>query len=96
MTIRIRPQRPNGSERPTRSMMDMRAAISTWAAGPATWRFIAVKKFLSRAKELDALRFRAPDTMNGIISELCKKYNNTHLWIQRPLLKASPITDHRR
>ncbi|HMH23733.1 MAG TPA: hypothetical protein VK563_18230 [Puia sp.] len=47
----------------------------TWLRGD----FGSARRFFSRAKELDALRFRAPDSMNGIISELCKKYDNAHL-----------------
>ena len=50
--------------------------------GQLTWQrsdFGSAQRYFSRAKELDALRFRAPDSLNGIIRELCKKYENAHL-----------------
>jgi tetratricopeptide (TPR) repeat protein len=40
---------------------------------------VEARLFFSRARELDALRFRAPDSINTVIAELCKKYDNTHL-----------------
>lgn len=39
----------------------------------------AAKKQFVEAKELDLLRFRAPDTINKIITGLSAKYNNVHL-----------------
>jgi tetratricopeptide (TPR) repeat protein len=36
-------------------------------------------KYFSKAKDLDGLRFRAPDQFNQIISDLCHKYPGTHL-----------------
>jgi tetratricopeptide (TPR) repeat protein len=39
----------------------------------------AAKKQFVEAKELDLLRFRAPDTINKIIAALSAKYNNVHL-----------------
>jgi len=41
--------------------------------------FTQAKEYFSKAKALDALRFRAPDQVNGIITQLCQKYPNTHL-----------------
>lgn len=41
--------------------------------------FGQAKTYFSRAKELDALRFRAPDSINSIIGQLCHKYENAHL-----------------
>ena len=35
--------------------------------------------YFSKARELDALRFRAPDTINTIIGQLCRPYKNVHL-----------------
>ena len=46
------------------------------------------KTWLSKAKELDALRFRAPDTINTIILELCNKYKNVHLVDTRMVFEA--------
>lgn len=40
---------------------------------------IRAKKYFSNAKALDMLRFRAPDTLNTIISQLCGKYKEAHL-----------------
>jgi tetratricopeptide (TPR) repeat protein len=34
--------------------------------------------YLARAKDLDALRFRAPDTFNTIIDRLCKSYDQVY------------------
>jgi tetratricopeptide (TPR) repeat protein len=34
--------------------------------------------FYSNAKELDVLRFRAPESINSIINNLCLKYDNIH------------------
>ena len=41
--------------------------------------FVLASKYLASAKELDALRFRAPDSINGLISALVKKYPVAHL-----------------
>ena len=41
--------------------------------------FSVAKEQFVKAKELDLLRFRAPDTMNIIIREMAKKYKNVHL-----------------
>ena len=46
------------------------------------------KNYFSKAKELDALRFRAPDTINAIIGQLCRKYKNTHLVDTRAAFEA--------
>lgn len=35
-------------------------------------------RYLSRAKDLDELRFRAPDTFNTIIDRLCKSYDRVY------------------
>lgn len=37
------------------------------------------KDFFFKAKELDGLRYRAPEEMNKIILQLCDKYQNVHL-----------------
>ncbi len=47
------------------------------------------KNYFSKAKELDALRFRAPDTINAIIGQLCRKYKNTHLVDARAAFEAA-------
>jgi tetratricopeptide (TPR) repeat protein len=37
------------------------------------------KTYFDKAKDLDALRFRAPQQINDIIAQLVKKYSGTHL-----------------
>lgn len=39
----------------------------------------AARVWLDKARELDELRFRAPDTLNGLIASLCADFSNTHL-----------------
>jgi len=39
----------------------------------------AAKQWFSNARDLDNLRFRAPDTLNTIIRGLCGRYDNTYL-----------------
>jgi tetratricopeptide (TPR) repeat protein len=41
--------------------------------------FGEAKAWLDRARELDGLRFRAPDELNVIIAQLCHGYDNAHL-----------------
>jgi lysophospholipase L1-like esterase len=36
-------------------------------------------KYFTRAKDLDGLRFRAPEQFNQVISDVCHKYPGTHL-----------------
>jgi lysophospholipase L1-like esterase len=51
-------------------------ATAAWQRGDYT----TAKQDFLLAKDLDALRFRAPETLNEIIDTLCKKYHtNTHL-----------------
>ncbi len=53
--------------------------------------FPSAKQAYIRAKDLDALRFRAPEDMNAIITQLCGKYPNTHLVDTRAVFEsASP------
>ncbi|HEY3372368.1 MAG TPA: hypothetical protein VGK10_16050 [Prolixibacteraceae bacterium] len=54
--------------------------------------FINAHRYYSNAKELDALRFRAPDAINVIIDKLCKKYNNIHFVDSKKKFMAS--SDH--
>jgi lysophospholipase L1-like esterase len=42
-------------------------------------RISEARHYLSRAKDLDGLRFRAPEQINTIILQLCKKYPGVHL-----------------
>ncbi len=51
--------------------------------------FVSAALYYESAKELDALRFRAPDSINGVIRELCGKYGNVHLVDARAAFKAA-------
>lgn len=52
--------------------------------------FGLASKYLESAKELDALRFRAPDSINGVIRELVKKYSSVaHLVDARSAFAAA-------
>ncbi|SDS46877.1 GDSL-like Lipase/Acylhydrolase family protein [Mucilaginibacter mallensis] len=42
-------------------------------------KYVLAKQQYDEAKELDMLRFRAPDAMNQIIVKLSQKYNDVHL-----------------
>jgi lysophospholipase L1-like esterase len=42
-------------------------------------KYQQAKKEYIKAKELDLLRFRAPEALNGIITQLVKQYSNVHL-----------------
>ncbi|MHA4809666.1 hypothetical protein ACX0G9_16250 [Flavitalea flava] len=46
------------------------------------------KTWFSRARDLDALRFRAPDSLNTIISTLCHKYAGAELVDTRTAFEA--------
>ena len=53
--------------------------------------FSTARTRYNRAKELDALRFRAPDQINYLIRALCRKYENVHLVdAEAAFMAASP------
>ncbi|HEY8956801.1 hypothetical protein [Chitinophaga sp.] len=39
----------------------------------------AAKTYFDKARDLDALRFRAPSKLNKVLLDLCSKYKNAHL-----------------
>jgi hypothetical protein len=55
-------------------------------------QYSTAKADFIRAKEEDALRFRAPEGINDIIDELSRKYDNTHLVDTRGVFEAA--SDH--
>jgi len=55
----------------------------------AEGKFSLAANYYESAKELDALRFRAPDSINGVIRELCGKYGNVHLVDSRGAFQAA-------
>jgi len=57
-------------------------ARCNYELGKIAWRqgnMIRQKHTLLKAKDLDGLRFRAPEKMNEFISELCKTYSEVYL-----------------
>ena len=45
----------------------------------STGDFQKAKTYFERAKDLDLLRFRAPEELNQIIGQVCTQFNTTHL-----------------
>jgi tetratricopeptide (TPR) repeat protein len=71
------------------------SAIDNFAAGVKAWDqgdYPTAKEAYIRAKELDALRFRAPERIDSIIDELSRQYDNTHLVDTRGAFQAA--SDH--
>jgi lysophospholipase L1-like esterase len=71
------------------------SANSAFAQGTKAWSdssFTVAKADFTRAKEEDALRFRAPEAINAIIDTLSRKYSNTHLVDSRAVFEAA--SDH--
>ena len=57
-------------------------ADSVYSAGQTLWasgKYEEAKAHFLKAKELDELRFRAPDELNDIIGELCVKYPRAYM-----------------
>jgi tetratricopeptide (TPR) repeat protein len=57
-------------------------ALCNFYLGKLTWKqgdFKKAKEYFVRAKDLDGLRFRAPEQLNGVIIQLCNKYPYAHL-----------------
>ena len=71
------------------------SASDYFSAGVRAWDqgdYPAAKEAYIRAKELDALRFRAPECIDSIIDELSRRYDNTHLVDTRGAFQAA--SDH--
>jgi tetratricopeptide (TPR) repeat protein len=62
---------------------DSTDAVYNYSLATAAWQrgdYATAKQDFILAKDMDALRFRAPETLNDIITQLCHKYSaNTHL-----------------
>jgi tetratricopeptide (TPR) repeat protein len=41
--------------------------------------FVQAKSYFVQAKEMDELRFRAPEGLNKVITDLCSQFSNAHL-----------------
>ena len=66
---------PNGPDS-TDALYNYSLANSAWQRGD----YATAKQDFILAKDMDALRFRAPEALNDIINSLCDKYaGNTHL-----------------
>lgn len=64
---------------------EFRLGEAAYVAG----QYAEAKRAFVRAKELDLLRFRAPDTLNAIIRTLCRTYaGDVHLVEARSLFEA--------
>jgi lysophospholipase L1-like esterase len=78
------------------SLPDTPSAAQTFALANQAWArgdFATAKQAYTRAKELDALRFRAPEAIDEIIAGLCVQYSdNTHLVDTRAAFEAA--SDH--
>lgn len=74
----LRDQRPLEADSldPAGAQYNFGLATAAWQRGD----YATAQQDFLLAKDLDALRFRAPDTLNEIIADLCKKYRaNSHL-----------------
>jgi tetratricopeptide (TPR) repeat protein len=77
------------------SMTTGGSASDNFAAGVRAWAqgdYPTAKQAYTRAKDLDALRFRAPEGIDSIIDELSRQYDNTHLVDTRGAFQAA--SDH--
>jgi len=59
----------------TNALADYLQAGRSWASGD----FAGARHAYILAKEMDALRFRAPERLNEIIAAFCRKYDNVYL-----------------
>jgi tetratricopeptide (TPR) repeat protein len=65
--------------------------------------FVQAKSYFVHAKEMDELRFRAPEELNKVIENLCNQFSNTHLvdtktrfenFAENKILGENLLTDH--
>jgi lysophospholipase L1-like esterase len=91
----LKDQRPFISVPPPNPAADSASALYDYTLGGQAWAvgdFTAAKQDYTRAKEMDALRFRAPERINDIIDGFCRKYDNVHLVDTRAVFEAA--SDH--
>jgi len=65
----------------TANQIDSTYAMNNYLIGEILYEkddFYEANHYYSNAKELDVLRFRAPEAINAIIKKLCFKYSNVH------------------
>jgi tetratricopeptide (TPR) repeat protein len=70
------------------ALYDYMQAGRSWDSGD----YVTARKDYIRAKEMDALRFRAPERLNEIIAGFSRKYDNVHLVDTRAAFEAA--SDH--
>jgi tetratricopeptide (TPR) repeat protein len=91
----LKDQRPFISVPPGTPAADSISALYDYTLGGQAWAlgdFAAAKQDYTRAKEMDELRFRAPERLNDIIAGFCQKYDNVHLVDTRAAFEAA--SDH--
>jgi lysophospholipase L1-like esterase len=91
----LKDQRPFISVSPGNPATDSASALYDYMLGGHAWAdgdFATAKQDYTRAKEKDALRFRAPERINDIIAGFCQKYDNVHLVDTRSAFEAA--SDH--
>jgi tetratricopeptide (TPR) repeat protein len=72
------------------------SAVCNYYLGQIAYKqsdFANAKKYYLKAKDLDGLRFRAPEQFNEILAQLCNKYPGTHLVDTRAAFESN--ADHR-
>lgn len=52
-------------------------------------QFSLARKYFTKARDLDGLRFRAPEEFNGVIRQLVTRYSNSHLVDVKGLFEAN-------
>lgn len=72
----------------TNALYNYTLATQAWQRGD----YATAKQNYTLAREMDALRFRAPSMIDDVIEELCRKYPNTHLVDTRDAFEAA--SDH--
>jgi lysophospholipase L1-like esterase len=56
-----------------------------------TGDFEQAKEYFSKARDMDGLRFRAPEELNTILVKLCARYSNAHLVDTKAAFEAHSI-----
>jgi tetratricopeptide (TPR) repeat protein len=67
------------------ALYDYTQAGRSWDSG----NYVTARQDYVRAKEMDALRFRAPERLNEIIAGFSRKYDNVHLVDTRAAFEAA-------
>jgi len=73
--ISITAKGAGGTPDSTDALYNYTLAAQAWQRGD----YPTAKQDYSLARDMDALRFRAPETLNTVIDRLCRKYDNAHL-----------------